>query len=115
MQGNLDCALSHLDGTFYSVDNTCPYADGSLGEGKLTECIVECPWHGWRFNIRTGERVEHDTTIGACYPVRIQVDQIQIALPPSLTSEPMKKAVSSADQADPALWESLHPRATRPH
>lgn len=96
-------ALYNVDGTFYAVDNTCPHAGGSLGEGKLSEETVECPWHGWRFNIRTGERVGNSTITVACCPVRIEGDQILIALSPSLTSEPMKEAASSAGQPDPAL------------
>ena len=83
--GGILLAIYHVDGTFYAVDNTCPHAGGPLGEGKLSEGIVECPWHGWRFNIRTGERVGNNTIAIACCPVRIEGDQIQIALPSSLT------------------------------
>lgn len=79
-------AFYNVDGTFYAVDNTCPHAGGPLGEGKLTEGIVECPWHGWRFNIRAGARVGNNTITVACCPVRIESDQIQIALPPSVPS-----------------------------
>ena len=78
-------ALYNVNGTFYAVDNTCPHAGGPLGEGKLAEGIVECPWHGWRFNIRTGEWVGNNAITVACCPVRIEGDQVQIALPPSLT------------------------------
>jgi nitrite reductase (NADH) small subunit/3-phenylpropionate/trans-cinnamate dioxygenase ferredoxin subunit len=93
----------NVDGTFYAVDNTCPHAGGPLGEGKLSEEIVECPWHGWRFNIRTGERVSNNTVTVACCPARIEGDQILIVLPPSLTPEPRKEAASSAGRSDPAL------------
>jgi nitrite reductase/ring-hydroxylating ferredoxin subunit len=30
---------------------------GPLAEGKLEEYIVQCPWHGSRFDIRSGEVV----------------------------------------------------------
>jgi nitrite reductase/ring-hydroxylating ferredoxin subunit len=30
---------------------------GPLAEGKLEECIVQCPWHGSRFDTRNGEVV----------------------------------------------------------
>ncbi|MCX5723204.1 MAG: Rieske 2Fe-2S domain-containing protein, partial [Nitrospirae bacterium] len=36
-------ALFNVEGTFYSVDNTCPHAGGPLGEGHLEGCLVECP------------------------------------------------------------------------
>ncbi len=44
-------ALCNVDGMLYAVDNTCPHAGGPLGEGKLKEGIIECPWHGWKFDL----------------------------------------------------------------
>ena len=103
--GGIWIALYNAGGTFYAVDNTCPHAGGPLGEGKLSEGIVECPWPGSRFSLRTGERVGNNTITVACCSVRIEGDQIQIALPSSLTSGPMKEAASSAGRSDPMLWE----------
>ena len=50
----LRIALFHVEGAFSAIDNTCPHRGGPLGEGKLTGEIVTCPWHGARFNVRTG-------------------------------------------------------------
>jgi nitrite reductase (NADH) small subunit/3-phenylpropionate/trans-cinnamate dioxygenase ferredoxin subunit len=74
-------ALFNVDGTFYAVDNTCPHAGGPIGEGHLTGEVVECPWHGWTFNVRTGERPDNPNITVACCPVRIVGDQVQISLP----------------------------------
>jgi nitrite reductase/ring-hydroxylating ferredoxin subunit len=78
-------ALFNVGGTFFAVDNCCPHAGGPLGEGRLTETIVECPWHGWKFNVQTGERVNNPNFTVACCPVRIEGDQVQIALPRDFT------------------------------
>ena len=77
-------ALFNVDGIFYAVDNTCPHAGGPLGEGKLAEAIVECPWHGWRFDLRTGMRVGNPNFEVPCCQVRIVDEQVQIALPANL-------------------------------
>ena len=37
--------------------NVCTHMGGPLAEGKLEEYIVQCPWHGSRFDIRSGEVV----------------------------------------------------------
>ena len=74
-------ALFNVDGLFYAVDNTCPHAGGPLGEGYLDGHIVECPWHGWRFNVKTGERPENSSITVACCPIRIEGSKIQVALP----------------------------------
>jgi nitrite reductase (NADH) small subunit/3-phenylpropionate/trans-cinnamate dioxygenase ferredoxin subunit len=77
-------ALFNVDGTFYAVDNTCPHSGGPLGEGHLDGEIVECPRHGWKFNVRTGVRPEVPHFTVACCPVRVEGDAVQIALPPTL-------------------------------
>lgn len=77
-------ALFNVDGTFYAMDNSCPHAGGPLGEGKVNGGIVECPWHGWRFDIRTGTRVENQNFEVPCCQVRLEDGHVQIALPASL-------------------------------
>ena len=77
-------ALYNVDGTFYAIDNACPHAGGPLGEGKLNGTIVECPWHGWKFSVVSGERVGNANFQAPCCEVRVVGDQIQIALPPDL-------------------------------
>jgi nitrite reductase (NADH) small subunit/3-phenylpropionate/trans-cinnamate dioxygenase ferredoxin subunit len=74
-------ALFNVNGTIYALDNTCPHAGGPLGEGTLQGRIVECPWHGWRFDVRTGERPESPDFKVGCYPVEIEGNEIRIVLP----------------------------------
>jgi nitrite reductase (NADH) small subunit/3-phenylpropionate/trans-cinnamate dioxygenase ferredoxin subunit len=75
-------ALFNVAGSFFAVDNTCPHAGGPIGEGRLTDDVVRCPWHGWEFNVCTGERVGNPNFTVACCPVRVEGNQVQIALPP---------------------------------
>ncbi len=78
-------ALFNIDGTFYAIDNSCPHAGGPLGEGKIRDGgIVECPWHGWRFNVLTGQRVENPNFEVPCCQVRVVGTEVQVALPPEL-------------------------------
>ena len=50
-----DLALYNLAGTFQATDNTCPHKGGPLGEGELGGAFVTCPWHGWQFDVATGQ------------------------------------------------------------
>jgi nitrite reductase/ring-hydroxylating ferredoxin subunit len=75
-------ALFNVNGSFFAVNNTCPHAGGPIGEGKLSGEIVACPWHGWQFNVRTGERDGNPNFTVACCTVRVQDGHVQIALPP---------------------------------
>ncbi len=42
------------DGEFYALDDTCTHQDASLADGWLEGCLVECPLHSSRFDLRTG-------------------------------------------------------------
>lgn len=48
-------ALFNVEGGFHATDNSCPHRGGPLGEGTLDGAVVTCPWHGWQFDVRSGE------------------------------------------------------------
>lgn len=50
-------ALFNVEGQFFALDNTCTHKGGPLAEGQVSGHEVTCPWHGGRFDIRTGEVV----------------------------------------------------------
>ena len=47
-------ALLRVDGTFYALSDTCTHRGGPLSEGTVEGAEVTCPWHGAKFDIRTG-------------------------------------------------------------
>jgi 3-phenylpropionate/trans-cinnamate dioxygenase ferredoxin subunit len=53
--GDEDVALCNVGGEIYAVANVCTHDDGPLGEGYLAGSEIECPRHGARFDVRTGE------------------------------------------------------------
>jgi 3-phenylpropionate/trans-cinnamate dioxygenase ferredoxin subunit len=79
--GGRDIALFNLAGEFFALGNKCPHESGSLCAGKIIGLatadepgryrllrdgeFVRCPWHGWEFDIRTGQ--------SWCDPERIRV------------------------------------------
>lgn len=44
-----------VDGRPYAIDSACPHARASLAGGSLCGTAVECPVHGWQWNLATGE------------------------------------------------------------
>jgi 3-phenylpropionate/trans-cinnamate dioxygenase ferredoxin subunit len=50
-----DIALFNIEGTFFALDNACTHEEGPLAEGEIEGHEVTCPWHGARFDVRTGE------------------------------------------------------------
>jgi glycine betaine catabolism B len=49
--------VANVEGKYYAIGNVCTHMGGPLAEGKLEGFEVECPWHGSKFDIRTGKVV----------------------------------------------------------
>jgi nitrite reductase/ring-hydroxylating ferredoxin subunit len=45
----------NVNGEFYATSNVCPHKGAPLAEGILCGSVIECEWHGWQFDVRTGE------------------------------------------------------------
>ena len=88
----------NVGGEFYALRNTCPHQGGPLCQGRVSGFlmarvpgeysytrrgeIVRCPWHGWEFDIKTGqsycdpERIRTRT-----YPVEVATGAAVVAGP----------------------------------
>ncbi|HLZ09130.1 MAG TPA: non-heme iron oxygenase ferredoxin subunit [Chloroflexota bacterium] len=65
-------AVFHVDGQFYATSDVCTHEEASLSEGELEGEVVECPLHGARFNVRTGEVKSLPAVVRLkTYPVRV--------------------------------------------
>jgi nitrite reductase/ring-hydroxylating ferredoxin subunit len=52
-----------------------------LGEGELEDCLVECPRHGARFDLATGEVKALPAVFPVnAYPVRVVNGEVQVDL-----------------------------------
>ena len=80
--GGKSLCLGHCqDGTWGAIDNVCTHDGGILGEGELEDCMVECPRHGARFDLTTGEvRALPAVFPVNAYPVRIVDGKVEIDL-----------------------------------
>ena len=38
-----------------ALDNRCPHQGGPLGDGELENGFVVCPWHGYEYDLKTGQ------------------------------------------------------------
>ena len=50
-----EIALFNIEGVFFAIQNACTHEEGPLVEGDIEGHEVTCPWHGARFDVRTGE------------------------------------------------------------
>lgn len=78
--GDRIVAVYHIDGVFYAMDGICPHSGGPLGEGAVQGCIVTCPWHGWQFDVSTGQHCLSDPIRQQTFPVKIEDDAVYVKL-----------------------------------
>jgi nitrite reductase (NADH) small subunit len=50
-------ALYPVGAEILAAQAFCPHLEGPLFEGTLHGDEIVCPWHQWRFSLRSGERV----------------------------------------------------------
>lgn len=71
-------ALFNVDGGFHALDNTCIHRGGPLGDGFCAGTTVTCPWHGWQFNVASGECLNMPGESVGTYEVRVEGDDVQV-------------------------------------
>ena len=77
-----EIAIANLGGRFYAFPNKCTHMGGPVGRGRLTEFVVQCPWHGSKFDVRTGAVVGPPAqTPLKTFLVKVENDAIWIKRP----------------------------------
>ena len=76
--GGIRIIVYNLSGAFYATTATCAHLGGPLDEGLFEEGVVTCPWHGWQFDVRTGESIYDPGRSVATYPVSVVGDDVLV-------------------------------------
>ena len=74
-------ALFNVDGAFYALDNACAHRGGPLGEGDLEGTVVVCPWHAWRWDVKTGANVNNPAVRMTCFHVSVDGGRVFVEVP----------------------------------
>jgi nitrite reductase (NADH) small subunit len=79
--GDRVIALFNVDGQFFALDGVCPHQGGPLGEGELAGCVVTCPWHGWQFDVTSGQHQLNGSIAQPTFATKIEDDSVCVELP----------------------------------
>ena len=107
--GRIQVGVFNVAGEFKAYRNACPHAGAPVCVGRISGtsqpsrvyeyiygsegCILRCPWHGWEFDLRTGEHLVDPET-------RLKAVPVEAAGSERLDSFPV-------DQADGTLYVLL--------
>jgi nitrite reductase/ring-hydroxylating ferredoxin subunit/DMSO/TMAO reductase YedYZ heme-binding membrane subunit len=93
LTGQERIAVFRHDGTIAAVTNVCAHQRGPLGEGKIVDGCITCPWHGWEYRPEDGCSPPPFQEKIATYPVRVEGRRIllnPIPLPLGTPTPPAK-------------------------
>ena len=74
-------ALFRVKNECFALANVCLHRGGPLGEGVVNGSVVTCPWHGWKFDVRTGSFTVIPTLKVTTYKVREQDGSVMVEIP----------------------------------
>lgn len=98
----LEVGVFRVDGEVHAYENRCAHQGGPVCRGDLvprererlssggeslgvvadeTEWHVACPWHGWEYDLRTGEHIGDRRQRLRRVPARVQDSQVVLDLP----------------------------------
>ncbi|HEX2330924.1 MAG TPA: DUF2231 domain-containing protein [Candidatus Angelobacter sp.] len=77
----------------FAFSDSCTHRGGSLSDGALVNCTVQCPWHGSQFDIKTGRVVAGPAENKIdCHPVEVRNGEVYVKLTPKVVEKPKQVA-----------------------
>jgi 3-phenylpropionate/trans-cinnamate dioxygenase ferredoxin subunit len=87
--GGREIGVFNVDGEYFALANRCPHEGGPLCQGRIVPLVqsdgpghyrlardkefLRCPWHGWEFDIRTGQSwCDPKSTRARQFPVTVE-------------------------------------------
>lgn len=71
--------IANVGGQFYAVRNRCGESPLPLEFGALEDAELRCPWHGCRYDIRSGKRLDGCPERLPVFPVAVEQGEIRVA------------------------------------
>jgi nitrite reductase/ring-hydroxylating ferredoxin subunit/DMSO/TMAO reductase YedYZ heme-binding membrane subunit len=99
-------AVFRYEGKVSAVSNVCRHQNGPLGEGRIVDGCITCPWHGYQYKPENGSAPPPFTEKLATYAVRVRNGRVQIdprANSPGTFVEPARLAANTARDCDAQL------------
>jgi len=74
--------IKERDAEFYAIEVGCKHMGADITKGHISGDIATCPRHGWKFNLRTGECLNHNAPVLRRYGLNIEGEVILVTTQP---------------------------------
>lgn len=90
----IEIAIYHTENGFFAMSNYCVHQGGPLCEGPVTgtvsqdtdgrltydsdQEVVKCPWHGWEFELESGEHLSRPQYSQPTYEVETRDGELYV-------------------------------------
>lgn len=71
-------AIFKYDGKLSAIHNVCKHQGGPLGEGKIIDGCITCPWHGYQYLPSNGQSPPPFTEKVATYELKLEGETVYI-------------------------------------
>lgn len=71
-------AVFKTGGKLFAVHNACKHQNGPLGEGKVIDGCITCPWHGYQYLPHNGQSPAPFKEKVSTYDIRIEGDNVWV-------------------------------------
>lgn len=73
-------AVFNVDGELFGIESDCKHMKASLRKGKVEGFVVTCPWHSWKYNLKTGQCLTVDKFKLKTYQVEVENGDIFVKI-----------------------------------
>ena len=94
-----------IGGKWYAISNSCLHRGGPVCSGKLDGLVITCPWHGYQYDLPTGQLLLDPSTALPTYQVILEGGNVYVEVPvyeddePDLSLEAVFPHVAAAAQS----------------
>jgi len=77
----LSIGIFHYQGQLIALHNSCLHRGGPVCTGSLQGDILTCPWHGFQYNLPSGQMLLDPKARLDSYPVEVEGGEIYLLIP----------------------------------
>lgn len=96
--GEQRLAVFRHEGKLYGLSNVCRHQGGPLGEGKIIDGCITCPWHGWQYRPEDGKSPPPFSEVVPTYPLTLVGEDVYVLPRP----RPLGESAGGIDAPPPA-------------